>query len=104
MDEQTVDAHILAVGIRFRPTGRIYDFDPGPLILQRDDRVMVETERGPALGLVVVPPRPLQRVIKKADARDLAREDQNLQRERAHYRVALDLIRARTLPIKLVKA
>ncbi|TMA49923.1 MAG: stage 0 sporulation protein [Deltaproteobacteria bacterium] len=110
MDEQTVDAHTLAVGIRFRPTGRIYDFDPGPLILQRDDRVLVETERGPALGLVVVPPRPrpavrpLQRVIKKADARDLAREDQNLQRERGHYRVALDLIRTRTLPIKLVKA
>src|SRR5204863_572207 len=37
-------------------------------------------------------------------ARDLAREDQNLQRERGHYRVALDLIRTRTLPIKLVKA
>src|SRR5213594_628624 len=110
MDERTVDAHPLAVGIRFRPTGRIYDFDPGPLILQRDDRVLVETERGAALGLVVVPPRPratvrsLQRVIKKADARDLAREDQNLQRERSQYRVALDLIRARTLPIKLVKA
>src|SRR5713226_8229175 len=110
MDEQTVDAYALAVGVRFRPTGRIYDFDPGPLILQRDDRVLVQTERGPALGLVVVPPRPrpavrpLQRVIKKADARDLAREDQNLQRERAHYRVALDLMRARTLPIKLVKA
>ncbi|HSV08607.1 MAG TPA: regulatory iron-sulfur-containing complex subunit RicT [Candidatus Binatus sp.] len=110
MDERTVDAHPLAVGIRFRPTGRIYDFDPGPLILQRDDRVLVETERGPALGLVVVPPRPratvrsLQRVIKKADARDLAREDQNLQRERSQYRVALELIRGRGLAIKLVKA
>ena len=110
MDERTVDTHSLAVGIRFRPAGRIYDFDPGPLILQRDDRVLVETERGPALGLVVVPPRPrpvvrsLQRVIKKADARDLAREDQNLQRERSHYRVALDLIRSRSLAIKLVKA
>ncbi|HYV56463.1 MAG TPA: regulatory iron-sulfur-containing complex subunit RicT [Candidatus Nitrosopolaris sp.] len=110
MDERTVDTHPLAVGIRFRPTGRIYDFDPGPLILQRDDRVLVETERGPALGLVVVPPRPrpavrsLQRVIKKADARDLAREDQNLQRERSQYRAALELIRGRSLPIKLVKA
>jgi cell fate regulator YaaT (PSP1 superfamily) len=110
MDERTVDAHPLAVGIRFRPTGRIYDFDPGPLILQRDDRVLVETERGPALGLVVVPPRPratvrsLQRVIKKADARDLAREDQNLQRERSQYRVALEVIRGRGLSIKLVKA
>src|SRR5262249_32881188 len=110
MDERTLDTHSLAVGIRFRPTGRIYDFDPGPLILQRDDRVLVETERGPALGLVVVPPRPrvtvrsLQRVIKKADARDLAREDQNLQRERSQYRAALELIRGRGLAIKLVKA
>jgi cell fate regulator YaaT (PSP1 superfamily) len=59
---------------------------------------------------VVVPARPrpsarsLQRVIKKADARDLAREDQNLQRERQHYRAALELVRGRNLTLKLVKA
>src|SRR5258705_4447618 len=107
MDERTVDAPPLAAGIRSRPTGRIYDFDPGPLILQRDDRVLVETERGAALGLVVVPPRPratvrsLQRVIKQADARDLARDDQNIQRERSQYRVALDLILGRGLALNL---
>jgi cell fate regulator YaaT (PSP1 superfamily) len=99
-----------AVGIRFQPTGKIYEFDPGPLILERDDRVLVETDRGPVLGTVVVPPRlrartrGLRRVIKKADARDLAREDQNSQRERQHYRTALELIRARDLPLKVVKA
>lgn len=104
------DGATLAVGVRFRPSGKIYDFDPGPLVLARDDRVLVETERGPALGTVVVPPRirpvgrGLQRVIKKADARDLVREDQNLQRERQHYRTALDLVRQRDLPTKLVKA
>ena len=104
------DGTTLAVGVRFRPSGKIYDFDPGPLLLARDDRVLVETERGPALGTVVVPPRlratsrGLQRVIKKADARDLAREDQNSQRERQHYRAALDLVRQRDLPTKLVKA
>lgn len=100
---------VLAVGIRFRPSGKIYEFDPGPLILDRDDRVLVETERGPALGTVVVPPRPravrgLRRVIKKADARDLAREDQNGQRERQYYRSALEAIRARRLPAKVIKA
>ena len=110
MDDHGVEAGTLAVGVRFRPSGRVYDFDPGPLVLGRDDRVLVETERGPALGTVVVPPRPrvttrgLQRVIKKADARDLAREDQNLQRERQHTRTALDLVRSRNLPLKLVKA
>jgi cell fate regulator YaaT (PSP1 superfamily) len=72
--------------------------------------VLVETERGASLGTVVVPSRaragdrPLQRVIKKADARDLGREDQNMQRERQSYRTALDLIRDRHLPFKLVKA
>jgi cell fate regulator YaaT (PSP1 superfamily) len=104
------EAATLAVGVRFRPSGKVYDFDPGPLVLARDDRVLVETERGPALGTVVVPPRlrpttrGLQRVIKKADARDLVREDQNSQRERQHYRTALDLVRQRELPTKLVKA
>src|SRR5262249_60765166 len=90
MDETPIAGSALAVGVRFRPAGKIYDFDPGPLILAREDRVLVETERGPALGTVIVPPRPrpaaqaLQRVIKKADARAIAREDQNLQRERQH--------------------
>jgi cell fate regulator YaaT (PSP1 superfamily) len=99
----------LVVGVRFRPAGQIYDFDPGPLVLARDDRVLVETERGPALGTVVVPPqrrgstRPLHRVVKKADARDLAREDRNLQREREIFRTALETVRGRRLPIKLVK-
>src|SRR2546427_409489 len=110
MEEQPVEPGALAVGVRFRPSGRIYDFDPGPLLLARDDRVLVETERGPALGTVVVPTRmrpaarALQRVIKKADSRDLAREDQNLQRERQHYRTALELVRGRNLAIKLIKA
>jgi cell fate regulator YaaT (PSP1 superfamily) len=109
-DERTTEPTVLAVGVRFRPAGRIYDFDPGPLTLERDDRVLVETERGPALGTVAVAARPcretrpLQRIIKRADARDIAREDQNFQRERQSCRTALDLIRARELPVKLVKA
>jgi len=107
MDEQHVAT--TAVGVRFRPAGKIYDFDPGPLLLVRDDRVLVETERGPALGTVVVPARPrsgprsLARIIKKADARDLAREDQNLQRERQQSRTALDVIRAQPQSVKLIK-
>ena len=108
--DTNVESGPLAVGVRLRPSGRIYDFDPGPLILLRDDRVLVETERGPALGTVVVPARPrsvhraLQRVIKKADARDIAREDQTLQRERQQLHAALELIRSRNQPVKLVKA
>ena len=90
-DEHPIGRQHVTVGVRFRPAGQIYDFDPGGLQLQRDDRVLVETERGPTLATVVVPPRrrsvtrALHRVVKKADARDLAREDRNLQRGREAY-------------------
>src|SRR5262245_28487854 len=109
MDDRPVEAPAIAVGVRLQPTGRVYEFDPGPLILLRDDRVLVETERGPALGTVVLAARPrvvtraLRRVIKKADARDLGREDLTLLRERQQYRTALELVRSRKLPVKLVK-
>lgn len=111
MDDRPVtDTHPLVVGVRFRPAGQVYDFDPGPLQLAREDRVLVETERGPALGTVAIAPqrrpvtRKLHRVVKKADARDLAREDRNLQRERELRHTALGLIKARKLGVKLVKA
>jgi cell fate regulator YaaT (PSP1 superfamily) len=109
VDHDPVGAGALAVGVRLRPNGRVYEFDPGPLVLARDDRVLVETERGAALGTVVAPPRPraiarpLQRVIKKADVRDLAREDQGLQREREHHHAAVELVSRRGLAVKLVK-
>ena len=97
MDEHPLD-HRWVVGIRFRPAGQIYDFDPNGLHLARHDRVLVETERGPSLGTVVVPPnrrpvnRALHRVVKKADARDLAREDRNLQRERELQGTVLEIL------------
>src|SRR5215831_20388417 len=108
MDEQPLGLPWV-VGIRFRPAGQIYDFDAGALQLRRDDRVLVETERGPTLATVVVPPhrrqasRPLNRVVKKADGRDLAREDRNLQRERELQRTVLGILAPRGSQYKLVK-
>jgi len=108
MDEHPIE-HPVVVGIRFRAAGQIYDFDPGGLLLQRDDRVLVETERGPTLATVAVPParrpvsRPLNRVVKKADARDLSREDRNLQRERELHRTVLGVLGRRRAAYKLVK-
>lgn len=104
------DPRSQVVGVRFRPAGLIYQFDTGDLLLECDDRVIVETERGSAIGTVVVAPRPrtdsnrnLHRVIKKADSRDLMREDQSLQKERSLYRDALSGIRGAGLGLKLVK-
>jgi cell fate regulator YaaT (PSP1 superfamily) len=99
------------VRVQFRTAGRIYRFDPGQLELTAADQVVVETDRGMALGSVVAPPAPrhgtkgdpLPRVVKKADDRDLARDDTNKQREREAHHLCLEQVRARGLPIKLIK-
>ena len=109
IDEPLSPTHPIVVGVRLRAAGHVYDFDPGALALHRDDRVLVETEHGPTLGTVVMPPvrrptaRNLRRVIKLADARELAREDKNLQQERGLRTTALRIVRASRLPAKLVK-
>jgi cell fate regulator YaaT (PSP1 superfamily) len=99
----------LVVGIRLRQAGSVYDFDPGSLVLHRDDRVLVETEHGPTLGTVVLAPtrrpttRHLRRVMKLADARDLALEDRTLQQERERRTIALRALRTSHVPAKLVR-
>lgn len=109
-DDQPPEPQSLVVAVRFRAAGPVYEFDPGPLVLDVDDRVLVESDRGPALATVVAPPRrravtrPLRRVIKKADRRDLGREDRTLQREHELFRTVLDHAHGTDLPIKLVSA
>jgi cell fate regulator YaaT (PSP1 superfamily) len=101
------------VGVRFKPAGRIHDYDAGRLPLAPGDLVIVPTEHGQALGTVASPPREApvragsrtpQRVIKRADARDLQREDANQVRARDAQRLALEQIRSRRLEMKLIKA
>ncbi len=93
MDEQSSldhpgDDQQMVVAIRLQPGGPVREFDPAGLRLHRDDRVLVDTERGPLLGVVAAAPYPrprqrgLPRVTKKADPRDLMREDRQLQRDR----------------------
>jgi cell fate regulator YaaT (PSP1 superfamily) len=63
------------VGIRFKSTGKVYDFDCGAFVLNPGDRVIVETEQGLGLGTVSVPPveyeahasdRPLKNIYRLA--------------------------------------
>jgi cell fate regulator YaaT (PSP1 superfamily) len=97
-------------GVTFRTAGRIYDFDAGALALQVGDRVVVETERGQALGTVArlpaTPARPVNRphrVLRTADAHDLARDEANRRRERDARHLCLRRIRERRLAMKLVQ-
>ena len=104
---------VSVVGVKFRPTGAIHQFDAGGLALRCGDRVVVKSDRGTSLGTVTGAPEPipatslsagLPRIIKKADPRDLARDDASQQRAREAQRICLHRIRERNLPMKLVKA
>lgn len=78
------------VGIRFKPAGKIYDFDCGAYVLELGDHVIVETEQGLGFGTVAVPPKPredeprkkpLKKVYRLASPKDFAQRDKNSDME-----------------------
>lgn len=104
---------ISVVGVQFRHAGQIHQYDAGNLPLDRGDRVLVQVNRGSDLGTVAVPPREvaesevkahLPRVIRRADHRELGREQVNLRRARDAEQICLHRIRERGMRMKLVKS
>ena len=98
------------VGVQFQAAGQIRDYDAGPLTLHVGDQVLVEAEHGHMLGTVIAAERPAgeagappPRVIKKADARDLDKDDRNRVREREALRLCLQQVRDRGLQMKLIQ-
>ena len=69
------------VGIRFKPAGKVYDFDCGAYVIEMGDHVIVETEQGLGFGTVAVPPaarengtskKALKKVYRLAGEKDFA--------------------------------
>ncbi|MBI3769785.1 MAG: stage 0 sporulation family protein [Deltaproteobacteria bacterium] len=98
--------------VTFKTAGKLYDFDTGGLLLVAGDLVVVETERGTAFATVARPAPPVgaatlgarsPRVLRKADARDLARHEANLQHEHEARRLCLGRIRDRRMSMKLIQ-
>lgn len=51
---------MIVVGIRFKPAGKVYYFDPVGIDLDIQDGVIVETARGTEFGTVVIEPRDVE--------------------------------------------
>ncbi|MBW2239468.1 MAG: stage 0 sporulation protein, partial [Deltaproteobacteria bacterium] len=93
------------VGIRFKPAGKVYDFDSGAFVLNRGDHVVVETEQGLGLGMVVMPPvpyegpgasrsgKPLKKVFRLASQEDFRQKEKNLATEKKAHAYCLSCIR-----------
>jgi cell fate regulator YaaT (PSP1 superfamily) len=84
------------VGIRFKPGGKVYDFDCGAFVLVPGEQVIVETEKGLSIGTVFLPPKSVEdpapektykKIQRKANVEDLAQIEKNkaLEREAQAY-------------------
>ncbi len=78
------------IGVRFKPIGKIFYFDPMEQEFTTDDKVVVETVRGLELGDVVIANKeidldefgiPLKPIIRKATERDIAQKLDNDKRK-----------------------
>ncbi|MBR4723869.1 MAG: stage 0 sporulation family protein [Clostridia bacterium] len=100
------------VGVRFKPAGKIYHFNPAGLEIKRNDYVVVETARGVELGKVVVEEKeisaeqvvkPLKDVIRIATEADLKTAEQNKQKEKEAFAICLEKIKKHGLEMKLIE-
>ena len=98
------------VRIRFKPAGKLYDFDCGAFVLNKDDNVIVETEQGLGLGVVAIPPvpyeerlseRPLKQVFRLANEEDFKQKKKNLVTEKVAHTFCLDCIKKLELKMNL---
>lgn len=78
------------VGIRFKPAGKIYDFNCGSFVLKTGDHVIVETENGLGFGVVAIPPSqiekkegapPLKKIYRPATENDFCQLKKNSETE-----------------------
>lgn len=98
------------VGIRFKPAGKVYDFDSGAFVLNVGDHVIVETEQGMSCGTVVVSPepyddskleKPLKKVYRLATVKDFEEIETNKEKENKSYAFCLECIRELGLEMNL---
>jgi cell fate regulator YaaT (PSP1 superfamily) len=101
------------VGVRFKPAGKIYYFDPGELPIERKDFVIVETARGIEYGEVVVGRKevteddvvlPLKQVIRIAGPEDARIVAENKQLAGKAMHIFREKVAAHGLEMKLVDA
>lgn len=104
---------IKVVGVRFRPAGKIYYFDPLKFQISTGCHVIVETARGIEFGTVVTAPRdmddalvmqPLKPVIRIANREDEKIEARNKEKEKDAFKICLEKIQKHELQMKLVDA
>ena len=99
------------VGVRFKPAGKIYYFDPGDLKLDIGNDVIVETARGLEYGMIVIRPRmvkeedlisPLKPIIRVANNDDAETYLENKVKTKEAYDICEEKIKDHKLEMYLI--
>lgn len=99
------------IGVRFKDIGKVYYFDPVEECFEIGEQVIVETARGLECGTVAAGNRdveesqivkPLKKVIRRANKKDLIQLEKNLERQRYAMEQCQLKIEEHNLDMKLV--
>ncbi len=100
------------VGVRFKPVGKLYYFDPLDFEIRGGDHVIVETSRGIEFGEVIQGIRevdessvikPLKGVLRLATQEDIDRHNENRIKEKEAYDICCEKIEKHGLEMKLIE-
>ncbi len=98
-ESDTDETKYLVVGIRFRPLGKTYSFDPDNAVYEIGDSVIVETSQGTEFGTVSSAAKyvsekdvvlPLKKILRKATDADIKRHEENRELELKGRKVFLE--------------
>jgi cell fate regulator YaaT (PSP1 superfamily) len=98
------------VGVKFKPSGKVYDFQCGAFVLRPGNHVIVETEQGLGMGTVTVGPReyeekssrkPLKKVYRLANEKDFKQLEKNQADEKEAHSYCLNSIKELGLKMNL---
>lgn len=113
LTETLVENIVVVVGIRFRPAGRIYSFDPQGQTFSNGQYVIVETVRGIEAGRVVIASKkvalsdlsdPLKPVLRLATEDELRMMLSFKSKEKEALVQCAKHVKEHALPMKLVEA
>jgi cell fate regulator YaaT (PSP1 superfamily) len=99
------------VGVKFKKEGRIYSFNAADLIIHKGEQVIVNTDNGLALGVIVADvkrcnqselPANLKKVVRKITADDLRIKEENEKLEDQAKKICIEKITERNLAMKLI--
>ena len=101
------------IGVRFKPVGKIYYFDPCGITVEEGDRVIVETSRGIEMAQVMQKNReideselvsPLRKMLRIATEADIAIIEANAKKAKEAFAICKKKIAAHKLEMKLIEA